>query len=141
MQPKIAFVTRHRVLAVIAFLLVFPLIMPYSALAVNVLIFGLFAVGLNVLFGYTGLLSFGHAAFLGVGGYLTGISMLVAPWVAYPVFLNEYEPQRKAFEKSTGIERLYSVGRNGEFAHILMEDVFWRTRRKMRQLVKDLGLL
>jgi branched-chain amino acid transport system permease protein len=61
-------------------LLVFPLIMPYAALAVNVLIFGLFAVGLNVLFGYTGLLSFGHAAFLGVGGYLTGISMLSFGW-------------------------------------------------------------
>lgn len=88
MQPLIALVTRHRVLAVIAFLLLFPLIMPYSALAVNVLIFGLFAVGLNVLFGYTGLLSFGHAAFLGVGGYLTGISMLsfgLPWWLALPV--------------------------------------------------------
>ena len=80
MQPLISQITRHRVLAVLAFLLVFPLIMPYSALAVNVLIFGLFAVGLNVLFGYTGLLSFGHAAFLGVGGYLTGISMLSFGW-------------------------------------------------------------
>ena len=88
MQAFIAFVTRHRVLAVVAFLLVFPLIMPYSALAVNVLIFGLFAVGLNVLFGYTGLLSFGHAAFLGVGGYLTGISMLsfgLHWWLALPI--------------------------------------------------------
>ncbi len=88
MQAFIAFVTRHRVLAVVAFLLVFPLIMPYSALAVNVLIFGLFAVGLNVLFGYTGLLSFGHAAFLGVGGYLTGISMLslgLPWWLALPI--------------------------------------------------------
>jgi len=88
MQAFIAFVTRHRVLAVVAFLLVFPLTMPYSALAVNVLIFGLFAVGLNVLFGYTGLLSFGHAAFLGVGGYLTGISMLslgLPWWLALPI--------------------------------------------------------
>jgi len=88
MQAFIAFVTRHRVLAVVAFLLAFPLIMPYSALAVNVLIFGLFAVGLNVLFGYTGLLSFGHAAFLGVGGYLTGISMLslgLPWWLALPI--------------------------------------------------------
>ena len=88
MQNLIAQITRHRVLAVLAFLLVFPIIMPYSALAVNVLIFGLFAVGLNVLFGYTGLLSFGHAAFLGVGGYLTGISMLSFGWpwwLALPV--------------------------------------------------------
>ena len=77
-------VRRHRVAAVIAFLLVFPLLMPYQALAVNILVFGLFAVGFNLLFGYTGLLSFGHAAFLGVGGYLTGIGMvhMGLPWGA-----------------------------------------------------------
>ncbi|OOY42304.1 branched-chain amino acid ABC transporter permease, partial [Solemya velum gill symbiont] len=32
-------------------------------------IFGLFAIGFNILFGLTGYLSFGHAAFLGVGSY------------------------------------------------------------------------
>ncbi len=75
-------VRRHRVAAVLAFLLVFPLLMPYQALAINILIFGLFAVGFNLLFGYTGLLSFGHAAFLGVGSYLTGIGMvhMGLPW-------------------------------------------------------------
>lgn len=76
MSGFIKLIRRHRVAAVIAFLLVFPLLMPYEALAINILIFGLFAVGFNLLFGYTGLLSFGHAAFLGVGGYLTGISMV-----------------------------------------------------------------
>lgn len=76
MSDFIKLIRRHRVAAVIAFLLVFPLLMPYEALAINILIFGLFAVGFNLLFGYTGLLSFGHAAFLGVGGYLTGISMV-----------------------------------------------------------------
>jgi branched-chain amino acid transport system permease protein len=73
-------VQRHRVAAVLLFLLVFPLLMPYHALAVNILIFGLFAVGFNLLFGYTGLLSFGHAAFLGVGSYLTGIAMVHMGW-------------------------------------------------------------
>lgn len=76
MSDFIKFVRRHRVAAVVAFLLMFPLLMPYEALAINILIFGLFAVGFNLLFGYTGLLSFGHAAFLGVGSYLTGISMV-----------------------------------------------------------------
>jgi len=71
-------VARHRVVAVLAFLLVFPLLMPYEALAVNILIFGLYAVGFNLLFGYTGMLSFGHAAFLGVGSYLTGMSIVHA---------------------------------------------------------------
>ena len=54
--------------------------MPYDALSVNILIFGLYAVGFNLLFGYTGMLSFGHAAFLGVGGYLTGIAVVHAGW-------------------------------------------------------------
>ena len=32
-------------------------------------IFGIFAIGFNILFGLTGYLSFGHAAFLGIGSY------------------------------------------------------------------------
>ena len=71
---------RHRVATAIAFLLIFPFLMPYDALSVNILIFGLYAVGFNLLFGYTGMLSFGHAAFLGVGGYLTGIAVVHAGW-------------------------------------------------------------
>ena len=82
MKGFIAQIRQHRVAAVIAFLLVLPLLVPYHALAINLLIFGLFAVGFNLLFGYTGLLSFGHAAFLGVGSYLTGIGMvhMGLPW-------------------------------------------------------------
>jgi branched-chain amino acid transport system permease protein len=82
MMGAVELIRRHRVAAVMAFLLVFPLLMPYQALAINILIFGLFAVGFNLLFGYTGLLSFGHAAFLGVGSYLTGIGMvhMGLPW-------------------------------------------------------------
>jgi branched-chain amino acid transport system permease protein len=38
-----------------------------------VLVYGLFAVGYNLLFGYTGLLSFGHAALFGAGAYAVGI--------------------------------------------------------------------
>jgi branched-chain amino acid transport system permease protein len=58
--------------------------MPYEALAINILIFGLFAMGFNLLFGYMGLLSFGHAAFLGIGSYLTGIAIVHygVPWAA-----------------------------------------------------------
>ena len=65
--------SQHRVSSVLAFLMIFPLIMPYEALALNILIFGLYAVGFNLLFGYTGLLSFGHAAFLVPGSYLACI--------------------------------------------------------------------
>ena len=50
--------------------------------------------------------------------------------IAYPVFLNEYEQERQNFEQSTNIENLLSVGRNGEFSHMFMEDVYWRTQKK-----------
>src|SRR4051812_15943444 len=82
MPSLIGPVERHRVAAVLLFLLVFPVLMPYQALAVNILVFGLYAVGFNLLFGYTGLLSFGHAAFFGVGSYSTGIAIVHAglPW-------------------------------------------------------------
>lgn len=39
----------------------------------EILIFGLFAMSLDLLLGYTGLVSFGHAAFFGVGGYAAAI--------------------------------------------------------------------
>lgn len=72
----VKFIARYRVVAVLAFLFIFPLILPYEALAVNILIYGLFALGFNLVFGYMGILSFGHAAFFGVGSYATGIAML-----------------------------------------------------------------
>lgn len=50
---------------------------------------------------------------------------------AYPMFLTAYEPARQAWEQGSGVTDLLSVGRNGEFAHILMEDVYWRTVRRI----------
>jgi len=61
--------------------------------------------------------------------------------LAYPVFRLDYEPERRQFEDGTGIEGLYSVGRNGEFGHYLMEDVYWRTRRRLRDLIEPSEIL
>lgn len=66
-----------------------------------------------------------------------GCNVLKTP-IAYPVFLNEYEKERQDFEKSTNVESLLSIGRNGEFAHIFMEDVYWRTRKKLQNLVEKI---
>ncbi len=73
---------RHRVLLAAIFLLLFPLLMPYKAIAVNMLIYGLFALGFNMLYGYAGLLSFGHSALLGAGAYGCGIALtrFGLPW-------------------------------------------------------------
>ena len=46
----------------------------YPVFAMNVLCLALFASAFNLLLGYTGLLSFGHAAFLGAGAYVTGLA-------------------------------------------------------------------
>ena len=52
-------------------LLAAPFVM-YPVFLMKILCFALFAVAFNLLFGFTGLLSFGHAAFLATGGYTTG---------------------------------------------------------------------
>lgn len=78
---------KHRIALTLAFFAVFPWVLPYHSLAINILIFGLYAVGFNLLFGYTGMLSFGHAAFLGVGAYTAGILIAqhgAAWWWAIP---------------------------------------------------------
>jgi branched-chain amino acid transport system permease protein len=75
MRPVAAWVREHPVLAFYAVFAVFPWVVPYKSLATQVLIYGLFALGFNVLYGYTGLLSFGSAAFWGLGGYGTGIAL------------------------------------------------------------------
>ena len=46
-----------------------PLGAGYPDLMQKFAIYGIFAIGFNILFGLTGYLSFGHAAFLGVGSY------------------------------------------------------------------------
>ncbi|PZP46807.1 MAG: branched-chain amino acid ABC transporter permease [Azospirillum brasilense] len=53
----------------IAFLLAGPFIL-YPVFLMKLLCFALFACAFNLLIGYVGLLSFGHAAFFGMGGYL-----------------------------------------------------------------------
>ncbi len=52
-------------------------ILVYPILVMKVLCFALFACAFNLLIGYTGLLSFGHAAFLGAAGYVAGHAIKV----------------------------------------------------------------
>jgi oxygen-dependent protoporphyrinogen oxidase len=65
-----------------------------------------------------------------------GSSILKTP-VAYPVFLKTYEKERQDFEQTTHVENLLSIGRNGEFAHRFMEDIYWRTRKKVQCLINS----
>ncbi len=65
----------------------------YPDLLQKFAIFGLFAIGYNILFGLTGYLSFGHAAFLGVGSYAAVwsfklLSMNVLPAIMFAMLFS-----------------------------------------------------
>lgn len=71
---------RDLVIAIVALaiLLILPSIFPGAALrdfAIYVFAYGLLAMSLNLLIGYTGLVSFGHAAYFAMGAYSFGILM------------------------------------------------------------------
>ncbi len=71
----------------------------------------------------------------GIRSKVIGASVIRQP-LGYPVFALEYEPDRAALaDEGTGVVGLYSVGRNGEYDHILMEDTFWRLRRRMPAII------
>ena len=63
----------------------------YLELFTHIMVLGIFAMSLDLLIGYTGLVSFGHAAFFGIAGYLLAIvtpeSEAVSLWYSLPVCL------------------------------------------------------
>ena len=76
-------------LVVVACLALFPFVVTnrfYISLVNEMLIYGLLAISLDVLLGYTGLLSFMHNAYLGIGAYVVGLFLIhVSPssiWLA-----------------------------------------------------------
>jgi len=64
-------------IGILAILSIFPLFLPeyYIAIGIEIFIMALFALSFNLLFGYTGLLSFGHAAFFGTGAYACALTL------------------------------------------------------------------
>jgi ABC-type branched-subunit amino acid transport system permease subunit len=74
-------------------LLMAPLGAGYPDLMQRFAIYGIFAIGFNILFGLTGYLSFGHAAFLGVGSYsalwmLKLLSINIVPAILFSVVVS-----------------------------------------------------
>ena len=63
---------RATYVAIFALLLTAPLLGLYPVFVMKLLCFALFACAFNLLLGFTGLLSFGHAAFFGFSAYVTG---------------------------------------------------------------------
>jgi oxygen-dependent protoporphyrinogen oxidase len=73
----------------------------------------------------------------GIADRYLGCRVMRTP-LAYPVFHLDYEEDRVALEAGTGVAGLLSIGRNGEFDHLLMEDVYWRTKRRVTGLISEL---
>ncbi|EBA01279.1 branched-chain amino acid ABC transporter permease [Marinobacter sp. ELB17] len=67
---------------VIAGLIAVPWIASYFYIFIftEILILGLFAASFNLIFGYTGMLSFGHAAFFGIGSYAMALVLIYLEW-------------------------------------------------------------
>jgi branched-chain amino acid transport system permease protein len=70
----------HPALVLILVFLALPLVVPYFSLASSILAFGLFASAFDLLLGHVGLLSFGHAAFFGLGAYTAGVLAKMLDW-------------------------------------------------------------
>jgi len=59
----------------------------YVGLATRILIFAMAASSLNLILGFGGMVSFGHAAFFGLGAYAVAVLMeqgIVSAWIAWP---------------------------------------------------------
>jgi len=81
-------------LAVLAAALAFPLVAQpldldfYVSFASRVMIYAIAATSLNLILGYGGMVSFGHAAFFGTGAYVVGVAMvhgLESAWITWPL--------------------------------------------------------
>jgi branched-chain amino acid transport system permease protein len=73
-------ITRFSYLAILVLLLASPFLGVYPVFMMKLLCFALFACAFNLLLGFTGLLSFGHAAFFGFAAYVTGWFIKAMNW-------------------------------------------------------------
>ncbi|OBQ65129.1 branched-chain amino acid ABC transporter permease [Mesorhizobium loti] len=77
-------------LGVIALLFLLSFLLPdyYHGLLARIMVLAVFAMGYNMLFGYVGLLSLGHAMFFGAGLYGAGLAVIQLGWSVPLAFLS-----------------------------------------------------
>ena len=71
-MTKAAKLIRVTYVALLLLALLAPMLGLYPVFVMKLLCFAIFACAFNLLLGFTGLLSFGHAAFFGSAAYITG---------------------------------------------------------------------
>ena len=79
-MTKAAKLIRLTYIALLALALLAPMLGLYPVFVMKLLCFALFACAFNLLLGFTGLLSFGHAAFFGSAAYITGFLVKSHSW-------------------------------------------------------------
>jgi urea transport system permease protein len=110
-------VNRHLDTAVFLFLLAFPFISEtyWIYIMSGIMAYMLFALSLDLLWGYTGLLSMGHSLLFGAGGYMVGISCAFAnkaDWIEFdrlPWFLAPLAYEGGAFVMAILVPGLISL--------------------------------
>ena len=78
--PSTSRAVRLTYVGLLALAVIAPLLGLYPVFVMKALCFALFACAFNLLLGFTGLLSFGHAAFFGFAAYVTGYVIKVQAW-------------------------------------------------------------
>jgi branched-chain amino acid transport system permease protein len=82
-------------------------------IATRILIFGLAGLSLNLILGYGGMISFGHAAFFGAGAYVVGIlshhAVAEEPLIAWPVAIGGTESALIAWPAAMAVSALLAL--------------------------------
>ncbi|MBA3625200.1 MAG: branched-chain amino acid ABC transporter permease, partial [Methylibium sp.] len=78
--------------------------------AIRILLWGIFGLGFDILFGYAGLLSFGQAAFFGTGGFVTAYLLVSGIVTSFPLAIGAGVLASMAFSVLVGFVALRRVG-------------------------------
>ena len=134
--------TRILVFVVLLILFLLPLVGGeyYINLASQVLIFAVFAASINLLLGYGGLATLGHASYLGVAAYLSaliGLKLGLGHWIAAPAALAGTTLMACLF----GLVALRATGLGFMMLTLAMSQVLWGTAYRWVELTDgDNGL-
>ncbi|HXJ08224.1 MAG TPA: branched-chain amino acid ABC transporter permease [Burkholderiales bacterium] len=117
-----------RWLVVLMLLMLFPVVAGefYINLASQILIFAVFAASINLLLGYGGLATLGHASYLGVAAYLSaliGLKLGLGHWIAAPAALAGTTLMACLF----GLVALRASGLGFLMLTLAMSQVLWGT--------------
>jgi len=114
---------RYAAPAILLLALAFPLAVHepyYLSFASRILVYALAATSLNLVLGYGGMISFGHAAFLGTGAYVSSILIaegVTSAWIGWPVAVAVVAgspPAPKALAAENGPWQAFTPERLGE---------------------------